>query len=88
MLPTVILPNFEGKEEQSNGLSLRGLYSMLLVQPLKNVSFLGTLEKLQSYRAENVFRVNRRWINSKLSFRAFILKLILVALIKMKKEKW
>ena len=68
------LPNFEGKEEKSNGLSLRGFYSMLLVQPLKNVSFLGTVENYSHTEPKMYLGLTEDGLIPKLSFRAFYTK--------------
>ena len=67
-------PNFEGKEEDSNGLSLRGFYSMLLVQPLKNVSFLGTVENYSHTEPKMYLGLTEDGLIPKLSFRAFYTK--------------
>ena len=67
-------PNFEGKEEDSNGLSLRGFYSMLLVQPLKNVSFLGTVENYSHTEPKMYLGLTEDGFIPKLSFRAFYTK--------------
>ena len=68
------LPNFEGKEDESNGLSLRGFYSMLLVQPLKNVSFLGTVENYSHTEPKMYLGLTEDGLIPKLSFRAFYTK--------------
>ena len=67
-------PNFEGKEKDSNGLSLRGFYSMLLVQPLKNVSFLGTVENYSHTKPKMYLGLTEDGLIPKLSFRAFYTK--------------
>jgi len=66
--------NFEGKDNETTGLSLTGFYSMLLVQPLKNVSLLGTVENYSHTEPKMYLGLTEDGLIPKLSFRAFYTK--------------
>ena len=67
-------PDFEGKEEEVKGQALRGFYSMLLFQPLKNVSLLGTIENYSRTEPKMYLGVTEDGLIPKLSFRVFYTK--------------
>jgi hypothetical protein len=67
-------PDFEGKGEEVKGQALRSFYSMLLFQPLKNVSLLGTIENYSRTEPKMYLGVTEDGLIPKLSFRAFYTK--------------